>query len=147
MRAGEHLSTDAYDRSGQNKITEGRVLTVDNQIDQNTGTTRLKAIFDNKDNTLFPNQFVNIRLLVEVKKDRVLIPSVAIQHGPQGTFVYVVSNGETVSVRPVQVGAIEGLNASIEQGISEGEQVVTEGVDKLRAGSKVKVGSGSGPAE
>jgi len=90
---------------------------------------------------------VNIRLLVEVKKDRVLIPSVAIQHGPQGTFVYVVSNGETVSVRPVQVGAIEGLNASIEQGISEGEQVVTEGVDKLRAGSKVKIGSGSGPAE
>jgi multidrug efflux system membrane fusion protein len=147
VRAGEHLSTDAYDRSGQNKITEGRVLTVDNQIDQNTGTTRLKAIFDNKDNTLFPNQFVNIRLLVEVKRDRVLIPSVAIQHGPQGTFVYVVSNDETVSVRPVQVGAIEGLNASIEQGISVGEQVVTEGVDKLRAGSKVKVGSGSGPAE
>jgi multidrug efflux system membrane fusion protein len=116
VRTGEHLSTDAYDRSGQNKITEGRVLTVDNLIDQNTGTTRLKAIFDNKDNTLFPNQFVNIRLLVEVKKDRVLIPAVAIQHGPQGTFVYVVSPDETVSVRPVQVGAIEGLNASIEQG-------------------------------
>ena len=147
VRAGEHLSVEAYDRSGQNKITDGRVLTVDNLIDQNTGTTRLKAIFDNKDNTLYPNQFVNIRLLVEIKKNKIIIPAVAIQRGPQGMFVYVVSKDQTVDVRPVQVGTIEGVNSSIEQGLSEGEQVVTDGVDKLRSGSKVQVSSGSGPAE
>lgn len=147
VRAGEHLSVEAYDRSGQNKITDGRVLTVDNLIDQNTGTTRLKAIFDNKDNTLYPNQFVNIRLLVEIKKNKIIIPAVAIQRGPQGMFVYVVSKDQTVDVRPVQVGTIEGVNSSIEQGLSEGEQVVTDGVDKLRSGSKVQVSSGSGPFE
>src|SRR5262245_2329488 len=147
VRAGEHLAVEAYDRSGQNKITDGRVLTVDNLIDQNTGTTRLKALFDNKDNMLYPNQFVNIRLLVETKQNKIIIPAVAIQRGPQGMFVYVVSKDETVDVRPVQVGTIEGVNASIEQGLSEGEQVVTDGVDKLRAGSKVQVRSGSGPAE
>jgi len=147
VRAGEHLSVEAYDRSGQNKITDGRVLTVDNLIDQTTGTTRLKALFDNKDNTLYPNQFVNIRLLVEIKKNKIIIPAVAIQRGPQGMFVYLVSNDQTVDVRPVQVGTIEGVNASVEQGLSEGEQVVTDGVDKLRSGSKVQVNSGSGPAE
>jgi membrane fusion protein, multidrug efflux system len=147
VRAGEHLPVEAYDRSGQNKITDGRVLTVDNLIDQNTGTERLKALFDNKDNALYPNQFVNIRLLVEIKKNKIIIPAVAIQRGPQGMFVYVVSTDQTVDVRPVQAGTIEGVNASIEQGLSEGEQVVTDGVDKLRSGSKVQVNSGSGPAE
>jgi multidrug efflux system membrane fusion protein len=147
VRAGQHLSVEAYDRSGQNKIADGRVLTVDNLIDQNTGTTRLKAIFDNKDNTLFPNQFVNIRLLVEIKKDRIIIPAAAIQRGPQGAFVYVLSHNDTVDVRPVQVGIIDGVNASIDQGLSERERVVTDGTDKLRAGSKVQFGSGSGQAE
>ena len=147
VRAGEHLSAEAYDRSGQNKIADGRVLTVDNLIDQSTGTTRLKAVFDNKDNTLYPNQFVNIRLLVEIKKNKIIIPAVAIQRGPQGMFVYVVSKDQTVDVRPVQAGTIEGVNASIEQGLSENERVVTDGVDKLRSGSKVQVNSGSGPAE
>ena len=147
VRAGEHLPVEAYDRSGQNKITDGRVLTVDNLIDQNTGTERLKALFDNKDNTLYPNQFVNIKLLVEIKNNKIIIPAVAIQRGPQGMFVYVVTKDQTVDVRPVQAGTIEGVNASIEQGLSEGEQVVTDGVDKLRSGSKVQVNSGSGPAE
>ncbi|HWO01144.1 MAG TPA: MdtA/MuxA family multidrug efflux RND transporter periplasmic adaptor subunit [Blastocatellia bacterium] len=143
LRAGEHLPVEAYDRSGQTRIAAGRLETVDNQIDPTTGTTRLKAVFDNKDNTLFPNQFVNVRLLVESKKDRILIPAVAIQRGPQGTFVYVVKEDQTADVRPIQAGTIEGNEASIESGISEGELVVVDGVDKLRAGSKVRLGVGA----
>lgn len=144
LRGGEHLAVQAYDRSGQTKIADGRLQTVDNQIDQTTGTTRFKAVFDNKDNSLFPNQFVNVRLLVETRKDRILVPSVAIQRGPQGTFIYVVKEDETADVRPVQVGTIEGTEASIESGVSEGELVVVDGVDKLRAGSKVQIaGAGS----
>lgn len=142
VRAGEQLSVEASDRSGQNKIAEGRVASIDNQIDQTTGTSRLKAVFDNKDNTMFPNQFVNIRLLVEMKKDKILIPTVAIQRGPQGTFVYVVKPDQTVDVRQITVGIIEGTQASIDQGLSDGEQVVVDGVDKLRAGSKVQTGAG-----
>lgn len=142
IRSGEHLSVEAYDRSGQTKIADGRVATIDNQIDQTTGTSRLKAVFDNKDNTMFPNQFVNVRLLVEMKKDKILIPAVAIQRGPQGTFVYVVKPDQTVDVRQVTVGIIEGTQASIDQGLSDGEQVVVDGVDKLRAGSKVQLASG-----
>lgn len=146
VRSGEHLSVEATDRSGQNKIADGRVASIDNQIDQTTGTSRLKAVFDNKDNAMFPNQFVNIRLLVEMKKDTTLIPAVAIQRGPQGTFVYVVKDDQTVEVRQITVGIIEGTQASIDQGLAGGEQVVVDGVDKLRAGSKVHIG-GSGPAE
>lgn len=142
VRAGEQLSVEASDRSGQNKIADGRVASIDNQIDQTTGTSRLKAVFDNKDNTMFPNQFVNIRLLVEMKKDKILIPTVAIQRGPQGTFVYVVKPDQTVDVRQITVGIIEGTLASIDQGLSDGEQVVVDGVDKLRAGSKVQTGAG-----
>jgi multidrug efflux system membrane fusion protein len=142
LRAGEHLSVEAYDRSGQTKISDGRVASIDNQIDQTTGTSRLKAVFDNKDNTMFPNQFVNIRLLVEMKTDKILIPSVAIQRGPQGTFVYVVKSDQTVDVRQVTVGIIEGTQASIDSGLSDGETVVVDGVDKLRAGSKVQIATG-----
>jgi multidrug efflux system membrane fusion protein len=142
LHGGEHLAVEAYDRSGQTKIAEGRLQTVDNQIDQSTGTTRLKAVFENKDNSLFPNQFVNVRLLVETRKDRILIPAVAIQRGPQGTFVYVVSEDQTADVRLVQVGTIEGIEASIDSGLSERELVVVDGVDKLRAGSKVQIASG-----
>ena len=147
LRAGQHLPVDAYDRSGQNKITSGRLLTADNQIDPATGTSRLKAVFDNKENALFPNQFVNARLLVDVKKEQVLIPAVAIQRGPQGTFVYVIKPDTTADVRPVKVGTTEGNDASIESGLDEGEQVVIDGADKLRAGSKVLVNSGARPGQ
>jgi multidrug efflux system membrane fusion protein len=143
IRSGEHLSVEASDRSGQTKIADGKVATIDNQIDQTTGTSRLKAIFDNKDNTMFPNQFVNVRLLVEMKTDKILIPAVAIQRGPQGTFVYVVKPDQTVDVRQVTVGIIEGTQASIDNGLSNGEQVVVDGVDKLRAGSKVQTSAGA----
>jgi multidrug efflux system membrane fusion protein len=147
IRAGEHLMVEAYDRGGQTKIADGRVETIDNEIDPATGTSRLKAIFDNKSSALFPNQFVNVRLLVEIRKDRILIPAVAIQRGPQGTYVYVVKEDQTADVRPVTVGTIEAAQASVDSGLSEGERVVVDGVDKLRAGSKVKVNSEQGPAE
>ena len=147
IRSGEHLAVEAYDRGGQTKIADGRVDTIDNEIDPTTGTSRLKAIFDNTSKALFPNQFVNVRLLVEIRKDRILIPAVAIQRGPQGTYLYVVKEDQTADVRPVTVGTIEAAQASIDSGLSEGERVVVDGVDKLRAGSKVKVNSEQGPAE
>src|SRR5262249_26766890 len=127
----------------QTKIATGRLLTLDNQIDPATGTSRLKAIFDNKENSLFPNQFVNARLLVDVRKSQVLVPAVAIQRGPQGTFVYVIKPDNTADVRSVKVGVTEGTDASIESGLEEGDQVVIDGADKLRAGSKVQIGSGA----
>jgi multidrug efflux system membrane fusion protein len=147
LRAGSQLPVDAYDRGGQNKIATGRVLTLDNQIDPTTGTSRLKAVFGNKNNSLFPNQFVNARLLVDVKKGEILVPAVAIQRGPQGTFVYVIKPDSTADIRPVKLGVTEGNDASIESGLSEGEQVVIDGADKLRAGSKVVIGSSARPAQ
>jgi membrane fusion protein, multidrug efflux system len=139
LRAGERLPVEAYDRSGQNKIADGRLLTVDNQIDQTTGTSKLKAVFENQGSLLFPNQFVNVRLLVETKKNQVIVPAVTIQRGPKGTFVYVVKADQTVEPRPVKVGATEGNDSLIEDGLQAGETVVTDGVDKLRAGIKVQV--------
>jgi membrane fusion protein, multidrug efflux system len=141
LRAGGHLPVEAYDRSGKSKIATGYLLTIDNQIDPATGTSRLKAVFQNQNNALFPNQFVNARLLLEVKRGALIVPSVAIQKGPQGTFVYVVNSDETVEVRPVTVGPTEGDNASLEAGLSEGDEVVVDGMDKLQAGSKVRLGS------
>src|SRR4030095_6018594 len=141
FRGGQRLAAEAYDRSGQNKLVAGRLLTMDNEIDPTTGTNRLKAVFENKANALFPNQFVNIQLLVETQKDKVLIPAVAIQRGPNGAFVYVVKPDQTVEVRKITVGTMAGSEAAIETGVAAGEQVVVDGVDKLQAGSKVRVGA------
>jgi membrane fusion protein, multidrug efflux system len=141
-KAGQHLPVEAYDRSGQTKLVAGRLLTMDNQIDQATGTNRLKAVFENKENALFPNQFVNIRLLVETRKDKVLIPAVAIQRGPRGTFVYVVKPDKTVEARPVTIGAMEANDVEIDSGLIAKEQVVIDGVDRLQTGSKVQIAGG-----
>jgi membrane fusion protein, multidrug efflux system len=138
LRTGVRLFAEAYDRTGQTKLMAGQLLTMDNQIDPNTGTNRLKAVFDNKSAALFPNQFVNIRLLVDTQKNKVLIPAVAIQRGPKGTFVYVARPDQTVEVRPITVGAMEGAEASIDKGVAAGEQVVVDGVDKLQAGAKIQ---------
>jgi membrane fusion protein, multidrug efflux system len=119
-------------------------LTIDNQIDPSTGTSRLKAVFDNKDSALFPNQFVNARLLVEVRKDTLILPAQAIQRGPQGAFVYVVKPDETVEVRPVKLGNAEGTQVSVTDGLTAGESVVIDGGDKLRAGSPVRLVSKPG---
>jgi len=138
LQDGEHLPVEAYDRAGQNKIAAGTLLTVDNQIDQSTGTARLKAIFPNDDNVLFPNQFVNARLLLDVRKGAVIVPLAGIQRGPQGTFVYLVKPDHTVDVRQVTLGPTSATDAAIEAGLSAGEVIVIEGVDKLRAGSTVQ---------
>jgi multidrug efflux system membrane fusion protein len=139
LRTGARLPVEAYDRSGKTKIATGYLLTLDNQIDPSTGTARLKAVFQNRDNALFPNQFVNIRLLLDVRRESLLVPVVAIQRGPQGTFVYVVKASQAVEVRPVTLGITEGNDASIDAGLSTGEVVVVDGMDKLQAGSHVRL--------
>ncbi|MDP4260835.1 MAG: MdtA/MuxA family multidrug efflux RND transporter periplasmic adaptor subunit [Bacteroidota bacterium] len=140
----EHLPVEAYDRELKQKLAVGTLLTADNQIDPTTGTIRLKAIFPNEKNELFPNQFVNARLLVAVRREATVIPSSAIQRGPQGTFVYVVKSDMTVEMRPASVGEIQGGDASVKTGLSPGELVVADGADRLREGSKVEVKAQSG---
>jgi len=139
LDGGERLSVEAYDRTGKRHIATGELLTVDNQIDQQTGTTRLKAVFENADGALFPRQFVNARLLLDVKKDAIIVPAVAIQRGPQGTFVYVVKADETVEVRPVTLGPTTGDDTAVDTGVAASERVVVDGVDKLRPGAAVRV--------
>jgi len=139
LRGGTRLSAEVYDRSGSTKITTGFLLTVDNQIDPTTGTSRLKAVFENRDGALFPNQFVNVRLRVEVQRSKTQVPQAAIQRSPQGTFVYVVTPANIVEVRPVHIGATEGNIVAVESGLSAGDRVVVDGMDKLRAGSSVRV--------
>jgi multidrug efflux system membrane fusion protein len=137
MRAGQRLRVDAYDRDWKAKLAEGWLTTLDNQIDQTTGTLKLRATFANQNDALFPNQFVNARLLVEEKHAVTLLPTAAIQRNSQQTYVWVVKPDSTVTVRPVTVGTTEGDHAEITSGISPGEVVVMTGVDKLQEGSKV----------
>ena len=139
LKTGERLPVEAYDREMKQKLAAGSLLTVDNQIDPATGTVRLKAIFANQKNELFPNQFVNARLLVEVKREIIVVPASAIQRGPQGTFVYVVKADRTATVRPVRVGEIQGGEASITTELSPEELVVVDGQDRLREGTTVDV--------
>ncbi len=134
----ETLEVDAFSRDDQTKLATGKLLTIDNQIDQTTGTGKLKAVFDNKDNELWPNQFVNARLLLEVRKNSTAIPAAAIQRGPQGTYVFVVKSDNTVDVRPVTIGFTQDNISVIASGISPSEVVVTDGQDKLQQGSKIE---------
>jgi multidrug efflux system membrane fusion protein len=126
------------------KLAMGSLLTADNQIDPTTGTVRLKAIFPNQKNELFPNQFVNARLLVEFKRGATVVPAPAIQRGPQGTFVFLVNADQTATVRPVTVGEIQGGEASIKTGLSPGELVVVDGADRLREGTRVELKAQNG---
>jgi len=138
MRSGS-LEVDAYSRDDTTKLAAGKLLTIDNQIDQTTGTGKLKAMFENVDSALFPNQFVNARLLLETKKGVTVVPAAAIQRGPQGsTFAYVVKPDKTVEVRPVKVSLTQGNLSIIVSGVAPGEQVVTDGQDKLQGGSRVE---------
>lgn len=136
---GARLVVEAYDRGQQQKLATGTLLTVDNQIDPNTGTVKLKATFPNTNNELFPNQFVNARLIIDFKHDALMVQPSAIQRGPQGTFVYVVKEDQTAALRPIIVGIIQEGNASITSGLAVGELVVVDGADRLRDGSKVEV--------
>ena len=138
MRSGSTLQVKALSRDDGTEIASGTLLTIDNQIDQTTGTFRLKAVFDNRNRTLWPNQFVNARLLIDVKKNATIIPVAAVQRGDQGTFVYRVKPSDNaVDVVPVTVGLTEGTLASIESGLSPNDLVVTDGQDRLRAGARV----------
>jgi len=139
LRTGKRLEVDAYDREMKNKLAQGWLATVDNQIDQTTGTVRLRATFDNQDNALFPNQFVNARLLVEEKQGVTLVPNAVIQRGSQSTYVYAVKPDSTVTVRQITVGTTEGDDSEVTSGVSPGDVVVMTGVDKLQEGSKVTI--------
>ena len=146
MRGGKKLAVDAYDRDMKNRLATGSVLAVDNQIDPATGTVKIKAIFDNDPNVLYPNQFVNARLLVDTLKEATLVPAASIQRSPQSAFLYVVKPDSTVDMRPVEVQLTEGDEAAIRKGVSPGEVVIVEGVDKLQPGTKVTVGAPGAPA-
>jgi multidrug efflux system membrane fusion protein len=139
LKSGEALSVDAFDRDSRNKLATGRLLTADNLINVSTGTVNLKAEFANTDDRLFPNQFVNARLRLETRHNAILAPVAAIQRGTQGTFVYVVGQDQSVSIRLVTLGPVSGDTVSVEKGLAVGDQVVTDGVDKLREGAKVTV--------
>ena len=137
LGAEKPLVVDAYDRDFKTKLATGTLLAIDNQVDATTGTVRLKAQFDNEDGLLFPNQFVNARLLVDTKRDAVVVSSAAIQRGPDSNFVYVVKDDETVELRTVTISISEGAETVIESGLKPREIVVTDGVDKLQPKSKV----------
>lgn len=138
------LPVEAYSRDDLTKLATGKLLTIDNQIDQTTGTGRLKAMFENPDDALWPNQFVNIRLLLETHKDSIVIPSVAVQTGPQGSYVFTVKPDKTVAVNQVKVSFTQNNIASIASGVALGDVVVVDGQDKLQSGSKVDPHPGGG---
>ncbi len=144
LRADAKLPAVAYDRNNTEKLAEGTLLTVDNEIDQTTGTSKLKAVFPNNDFALFPNQFVNVRLSLDTEHNAVIIPAVAVQRGPDGTFVYVVQNDNTVTVRPVKVGMTVANNLSVRDGLQPGDRVVVDGAEKLTEGMKVTLRQPSG---
>jgi multidrug efflux system membrane fusion protein len=138
IRDGDAMTVDAYDRNQSRKLAIGKLLTTDNQIDTATGTIKLKAAFANDDGILFPNQFVNVRMLLDTLHGATLVPSAAIQRGAPGTFVYVVKDDKTVTVKTVKVGPIEGETAVIDSGVSPGDMLVVDGTDRLREGAKVE---------
>ena len=137
MQKNSALMVDAFDRDFQTRLAVGKLTAIDNQVDATTGTLKLKATFDNKDHVLFPNQFVNARLLVETLEEAVVVSSSAIQRGPDSLYVYVVNSDDTVELREVEVGPAEGGDTSIVKGLTGGELVVTDGVDKLFPGAAV----------
>ncbi len=136
MRQGS-LEVDAYSRDDQTKLSTGKLLTIDNQIDPTTGTVKLKGVFDNPDNNLWPNQFVNVHLLLETRKNAITAPASAMQRGPDGTFAYVVDAKNTVQMQPVKIALTQGSTVVVASGLQGGERVVTDGQEKLQAGSRV----------
>ena len=139
LKAGAKLGVDAWDRDQKNKLASGFLLSSDNQIDTATGTIKMKAQFPNPDGMLFPNQFVNVRMVVDSKKSATVIPMAAIQRGARGTIVYVVKGDKTISMRSVTLGPVENDMVVIESGVIPGELVVVDGIDRLREGAKVEV--------
>lgn len=144
---GGKLPVEAWDRDNKISLETGILLAVDNQADTTTGTVKFKAEFPNEDNVLFANQFVNVHMLLSTEHDATLMPTAAIQHGLQGTFVYKVnSDGKSVSVQPMTLGVTEGETVAVEKGLSPGDRVVTDGSDSLRDGAEIKIVSAPQPA-
>ena len=137
LKAGAQLPVEAWDRDQRQRLASGTLLTVDNQIDPTTGTVRLKAIFPNTDGRLFPSQFVNAHLRLDVRRGATVVPSSALQQSPQGPFLYVVKPDHSVTVRPVKVGVTQGDDAAIDSGVSPSEIVVVDGAERLREGTLV----------
>jgi len=138
LAAGANLEVRVFDRSQKNELALGRLDTTDNVIDTTTGTVRLRAVFENADESLFPNQFVNVRLLVDTVTDATVVPIAAIQRGQPGTFVYLVKPDDTVTIRVVELGAADGDRVAITKGLQVGDNVVVDGVDRLRDGAKIR---------
>ena len=143
LRRGVRMPVEAYDREQRRKLSVGSLLTLDNQIDQTTGTVKLKALFPNTDSALFPNQFVNARLLLDVERGATAVPAAAIQRSARGPLLYVVKPDQTAEARPVTTGVTDGDSVAITRGLKIGEQVVVDGAERLREGSKVTVQSRS----
>ena len=143
---GAPLSVEAYDRANVRRLASGTLATLDNQIDTTTGTLKLRAMFDNPDGLLYPNQFVNARLLVDTMKATVRVPVPAVQRGEPGTYVYLISANNTVTARPVKLGPTDGGFTAVLSGLQAGDRVVTDGTDRLRDGVTVTVPVPATPA-
>ena len=139
LQAGEKPAVEVWDRDQKTKLSTGALITADNQIDVTTGTVKLKAQFANPEAKLFPNQFVNVRMVVDTRKGVVVVPSAALQRAAQGSVVYLVKDDNTVTMRPVKAGPVEGEMMAIESGLAAGDRVIVDGVDRIREGSKVEV--------
>ncbi len=144
LNAGAVLQVSAYDRANVKFLAAGRVIALDSQIDTTTGTVKVRAQFDNSDNVLFPNQFVNAQLLVNTLHNVVTVPTAAIQRGAPGTYVYVINANNTVSVRPVKLGPTDGPMQAVNSGLQPGERVVIDGTDRLRDGAHVRISGAAG---
>ena len=142
MRQDPQLKVEAWDREERKLLATGTLASLDNRIDTSTGTLKLRALFENADESLFPNQFTNIRLQVS-SANSVVIPNAAVQFGSKGTYVYVIGDDDTSSMRPVVLGAADGERVAVREGLKPGERVVLEGLDRLREGSKVEVVTGT----
>jgi multidrug efflux system membrane fusion protein len=145
LRTGAKLTVDAFDRTQSRQLATGTLATIDNQIDPATGTFKLRAEFANEDESLFSNQFVNVRLLVDTVRDAVVIPSSAVERGQQGAYVYVIQPGDTVAAKPISLGATEGERVAVTSGLTLGDRIVVDGADKLKDGMKVLVAGQDAP--
>jgi membrane fusion protein, multidrug efflux system len=139
LHSGAKIPVTAFDRANVTALATGQFASIDNQVDTTTGTVKLRASFDNPDESLFPNQFVNVVMMLDTLKDAVTVPVAAVQRGAPGTYVYLVNEGNTVSVHPIKLGAQDGDLFAVESGLSPGERVVTDGADRLRDGAHVSI--------
>lgn len=137
LKSGETLTAEAWNRENKVKLAEGRLIAIDNQVDQTTGTLKIRSDFENGANALFPNQFVNIRLKLDTQHDALIIPAASLQRGAKGMFVYRIKDDKTAEVAPIEIDITEGEHVSLKSGLSEGDKIVTEGADSLREGAKV----------